>query len=413
MVKRTLSRSDLWAYLIGSSVYATGGGAAIPSEERFNKIVDDLESRHPLPELIQSSEVADDSSVFKHIGAGGGIQADVRARYPIVPGGDPWYERFVRGFDQSDWIRKQVDLFSAKYPMSVWSEVPSPEWAGRGEEELATITGSAPVANVVGEIGPNGFYEFISTARKGIPLVDGDLAGGRAVPELSISIANIMQVNPCPVVFTTVWGDLIRVDKVLNFQRLEDITRYLAVSSGGSVGGVYRISGRDLKRSIANATVSKTIKLGHSILDGRKTGDPIQRILDSDSDAVLLFKGKVSLFARKLENAFHLGEIRLEGSEEYHGHDLRIWFKNENHISWFDGKPYVTSPDLISVVDAESGTGLSNAIEREWQYGRRVAVIGISANEAWMTERGLKLFSPHHFDFEIDHKPLKDRAIPF
>ena len=24
---------------------------------------------------------------------------------------------------------------------------------------------------------------------------------------------------------------------------------------------------------------------------------------------------------------------------------LRVWFKNENHVSWLDGKPYVASPD--------------------------------------------------------------------
>ena len=32
---------------------------------------------------------------------------------------------------------------------------------------------------------------------------------------------------------------------------------------------------------------------------------------------------------------------------EFAGHVLKVWFRNENHVSWLDGEPWVASPDLM------------------------------------------------------------------
>ena len=51
-----------------------------------------------------------------------------------------------------------------------------------------------------------------------------------------------------------------------------------------------------------------------------------------------------------------------EGKGEFKGHSFKVWFKNENHVSWLDEEPFVTSPDLVVIVDRKSGEGITNTL---------------------------------------------------
>ena len=86
---------------------------------------------------------------------------------------------------------------------------------------------------------------------------------------------------------------------------------------------------------------------------------------------------------------------------------MRIWFKNENLISWLDDRPYITCPDLITILDPETGYALSNFTD-EINPGREVAVIAIKAPEIWRTDRGLELLSPRYFGFDIPYRPMEE-----
>jgi len=89
---------------------------------------------------------------------------------------------------------------------------------------------------------------------------------------------------------------------------------------------------------------------------------------------------------------------------EFKGSEIKIWFKNENHFSWLDGKPFVTSPDMLIVVDRESGKPFMNAaIEEE----HRVGVIGLRAIEQFRSPKGLDILGPGHFGFETDYTPIE------
>jgi hypothetical protein len=78
---------------------------------------------------------------------------------------------------------------------------------------------------------------------------------------------------------------------------------------------------------------------------------------------------------------------------------MKIWFKNENHVSWLDGQPYVTSPDLIELCDAATGEPLSNTSLRE---GTQVAVVGRRRRAPYDSPRGLDVLGPCHFGFDIE-----------
>ncbi len=100
------------------------------------------------------------------------------------------------------------------------------------------------------------------------------------------------------------------------------------------------------------------------------------------------------------------GAIRIEGRGDYEGQTLEVWFKNENHVTWLNGRPWVCSPDLVSLVDHESGEGTTNTLLRE---GDEVVAVGLKGLEAFRTEFGLDQASgPRYFGFDIDYVPIEE-----
>jgi len=123
-----------------------------------------------------------------------------------------------------------------------------------------------------------------------------------------------------------------------------------------------------------------------------------------------IFEGKIAGFTTERKGAFTWGNIWIEGSGEFEGKTLRIWYKNENQISWIDEKPYVTCPDPFTVIEKETGLGLSNFRPEWWVLGKEVAVTAMKAWDLWRTERGLRIYNPKHFGFDIEYVPIEERC---
>lgn len=82
--------------------------------------------------------------------------------------------------------------------------------------------------------------------------------------------------------------------------------------------------------------------------------------------------------------------------------------KNENLVSWLDDKPYVTCPDLICIVDSQTSEGISNSRAAESYKGNNVVVLGIKAIDQWRSPKGIEVFGPKHFGFDIMYKPIEE-----
>ena len=95
----------------------------------------------------------------------------------------------------------------------------------------------------------------------------------------------------------------------------------------------------------------------------------------------------------------------VSGVGGYLGHRYRIWYKNENIISWFDDEPDVTVPDLICVLDPKTGEAITNP---NCKKGMEVVVIGYPAPSMWRSQRGLAIFAPPSFGYEIPYRPIED-----
>ena len=281
-------------------------------------------------------------------------------------------------------------------------------------QALEDFAGIEVEAIVPGEIGGSNVPAPIAAALElGVPVVDGDYAGGRAIPEVPQTIPEICGVPVCPLSFVTRWGDVMILKDTISSAMADRIGRMINVASYGPIGfSWYLMQIKDVKKVLAAGTLTKALHVGRVIREARERGaDPVAEAVKA-IDGWLLFEGEITAteIADEESYAFGLGSHTLKGVRGHEGHTFKIWYKNEYHVSWMDGKPFVTSPDSLIMVDLKTG---EPATSYEFSIGDRVAVIGRRAHEVHRTKEGIEVLGPRHFGFDLDYVPIEERVKEF
>lgn len=248
---------------------------------------------------------------------------------------------------------------------------------------------------------------FNSAIELGVPVVDACLAG-RAKPELNLQVSFINGVSGSPAALVTRWGDTVIIDKTVDDYRLEDLARAVAVSSGGG-SSIARnpMTGKQVKRGTIRGAVSEAMLFGRTVREARQQGkDPIVALVKV-ATGYKLFQGIVRKAEHKGERGFDWEEAELEGIGPYKGHTYKVFVKNENIISWLDGKPDVLPPDLIYNLDPKTGDVITSPRLGGYPLGMEVVIVGRAASPMWRTPKGIELFSPRHFGFDLDYVPIE------
>lgn len=269
---------------------------------------------------------------------------------------------------------------------------------------LETHIGKKAVAALPVEMGGlNTAVAAILGALAGIPFVDGDTIG-RAKPELEMGSYTLLGIPLPPMALCDVWGNRTLVMQTQSFKSAEQIARALAVVGGGTVTVRCPVSAAVLRRMAVRGTVSLALAIGRALRDAQTTGsDPVAAVIGA-AGGVRLFDGRVATLSWEDRGGFMWGEYTLEGTGSSAGHELRVWLKNENEISWLDGKPHVMTPDLLCAVEADTGRPFTNSALRQ---GLEMVVFGVPADPMWRTPEGLALAGPAHFDFDLPYRPLE------
>ncbi len=255
--------------------------------------------------------------------------------------------------------------------------------------------------------GLNTAVALSTAARLNKYIVDAD-AAGRAVPDLQFSTFYVNQVPIYPLAVANKIGDIAVFEKVVDDFRAEDLVRALAVVSGNFIGMAdHPCRGKELKKSVIPGALSYAGKVGKAQRTAVEKGEnPIEAILKS-VDGFLLFEGIVKEDSKyEIKDGFTTGTIEIFGKDSYENSQYKIWYKNENVISWKDDEVSVTVPDLICVVDRKTGYPINNPYCKK---GMEVAVLGFKAPEFWLTERGLSILNPKFFGFEVEHIPIEKK----
>src|SRR5690606_1271825 len=98
---------------------------------------------------------------------------------------------------------------------------------------------------------------------------------------------------------------------------------------------------------------------------------------------------------RATTTGFARGRACIDGDA---GATLTLQFQNEHLVAEADGAVLATTPDLIMVLDGESGEPITTEGLR---YGQRVRVIAAPADERWRSEAALAMVGPGYFGYDM------------
>ena len=233
-------------------------------------------------------------------------------------------------------------------------------------------------------------------------IVDGDPAG-RSVPGLQHSTYYLHNVPMCPISVMNKFGEGAVVTSVFDDERAEDLVRALAVVSQNIVAVMDHVNTAEvLKNAVIRGAISQSEAIGKAFLTAKAQGGDFVSAVTEAGKGKPMFRGVVTKSTYETRDGFTFGDTEIRGAGEYAGHTLRVWYQNENIISWLDGEIFVTVPDLICLFDLDEKMPQLNPYARE---GENVAVIALPAPNEWTTQRGLEIFGPRFFGYDVDYTP--------
>lgn len=253
--------------------------------------------------------------------------------------------------------------------------------------------------------GSNSTIPMVVAVQAGIPVIDAD-GMGRAFPELQMKTFIMAGISPTPAAFANYHDHTVVFDGVADGKTLERYARAVAIQMGGRAGYAFPpMSGAQVKAAAIPGTLSLAIRVGTAVMEARaEHRDPVTAMCEVTGGG-RLFGGKVSDVQRDMQGGFARGVVALEGSGEDEGSSLRIDFQNENLIARReDGRVVAVVPDLICIVDSDTGEPLTTEVLR---YGLRASVIGIPAPAQLRTPQALAVVGPAAFGYgDVAYEPM-------
>ena len=363
---RILNRDDLMNILLGCTILGTGGGGSL--EEGISSIDEALAAGKTF-RLVDFDEL-DPGAVIGTPYACGAIS-------PLTEEEKRKYAR-LRETEESMYLLniKQLERFLGREVGAV----------------ISTELG-----------GGNTAAAFYVAAMTDKPIIDGDPAG-RSVPALQHSTYYLKGIPMCPMSVMNQFGEGAVFTNVFDDERGEDLVRALAVVSRNTISVIDHVNTVSvLKDAVIRGAITYAEKIGKAFRETKAAGgDYVKSVIEAGAGK-LMFRGVVTESSFETKDGYTFGNTVLEGEEEFAGHTLRIWYQNENIISWLDGKPYVTVPDLICFFNLDEAMPQLNPYAK---VGEKAALAALPAPIEWTTERGLEVFGPRSFGYDIDYIPF-------
>ncbi len=256
--------------------------------------------------------------------------------------------------------------------------------------------------------GFNSTMPLAISAMTGIPAIDAD-GIGRAFPRMEMTAFSINGIRSTPTLLMDELGNEALINTE-NDRMCENVTRSICSTLGAHLTGAgYHMSGKQMKESAILGTVTQTLEIGRTIREAREAGEDIfEQLLASLNRrgrfARILFDGKIVDIVREIRNGWHWGKVTMRGLSNPDD-ELVIELQNEFSIARLNGGPVTMVPDLISVLDRESGEPRT---AESLSYGQRLKVLGYSADPILRRPDSLKAVGPRCFGFDEDFLPIEE-----
>ena len=359
-VLREVTDADLDAIEIGAAILGTGGGG--------NPYIGKLRCREQLKmgrriPVIPLAELTDDALVVSL----GGIGAPVVGVEKIEEG-----EECLRAL--------------------------------RAIEKELGVKVDALISAEIG--GANSMEPMLTAAQAGLPVVDGD-GMGRAFPEMQMCTWSIYGHREAPGAMADEKGNIVVIRDTPDDVWLERIARSVVVAMGAAAGlATQPMRGDFVKRAAVPNTITQALNLGRAVLQAHSdNADPVQTVINQERGK-LLMTAKIVDLQRHLKGGFAVGHIALEGFGDFAGNTGRIDLQNEFLVFRRNDVVEVCTPDLIVVLDSDTGLPITTEMLR---YGQRIAVLGLPAHPLMRSPKALDVVGPAAFGYpEITFAPMED-----
>lgn len=247
--------------------------------------------------------------------------------------------------------------------------------------------------------GTNGACCIAAAMKMGLPILDGDPAG-RAIPEATQGLPEIYGMKCLPVAYFDSWGNKTITTHTLNDYATERIGKFISQASFGELGEAgYVLPGSDVKKILVFHSLSKAFEVGKAINQA-----PRNKVLEAAAEAsggIAVASGRLHSIETSDHDGYYWGTYQIDQGEN----NYKVWFKNENHVLWKNDKPFATSPDLITIIDLETGKPVLNSHLEE---GLIVGVVVSPIHDKYLTEEAFRVFSPRYFGFDFDYIPFDE-----
>ena len=284
-------------------------------------------------------------------------------------------------------------------PLVSQERITDPAMISGAVERMEAYLGRRFAALMTVEIGGgNALQPFLAGAIMDRPVLDGDTMG-RAFPAVQHSSFSVGNLSMTPCSMLDIRGNELLLTEAEDWVWTERITRRVCMEWGSRAFNVKGPrTGREVKEWGILGTVTKAIRIGSAVREAQVAhGDVVAEVLAEGSGRALL-KGKVVDVRRRMTGGYLWGRTELEGLDTDAGSRMSIEFQNEFLVAWRDGRRVASVPELICVLDTESGEGVGSETLR---YGQRVSVIVLPAPEIYLSERGLACAGPEAFGYDF------------
>ena len=254
--------------------------------------------------------------------------------------------------------------------------------------------------------GANSMEPMLTAAQAGLPVVDGD-GMGRAFPEMQMCTWSIYGHREAPAAMADEKGNIVIIRNTPDDVWLERIARSVVVAMGAAAGlATQPMRGDFVKRAAVPNTITQALNLGRAVLQAHETNaDPVQTVIEQERGK-LLMTAKIIDLQRHLKGGFAVGHMALEGFGDFLGDNGRIDLLNEFLVFWRNDLVEVCTPDLIVVLDSDTGLPITTEMLR---YGQRIAVLGLPAHPLMRSAEALKVVGPTAFGYsKITFNPMED-----
>lgn len=256
--------------------------------------------------------------------------------------------------------------------------------------------------------GANSMFPLALSAVTGLPVVDAD-GIGRAVPHIEMTTLSIFGCPSTPAILMDDSGNTITIEAI-NDRISEDLCRAVTGALGAlTYGALYPMTGKQAKEIAVQRTLTQTLEIGRAIREAREQSRDIFAALieclesRDGRKAKVLFDGKIVDVTHETRDGWHWGRCTMKPLSG--GSDIcTVDIQNEFPIARLNDKPLCMVPDLISILDSETGEPLTGEM---LAYGQRVTVLGYAADDLLRRPESLEVLGPRCFGLDMDYTPLE------